>query len=165
MSNIHHGDLVILTRADAIKFAGIEEVTGSLDIRADASLPVLTSVGGSLYIRADASLPVLTSVGGSLEIRADASLPVLTSVEGHPATLPPICLTLDPWVVCITDDHMRIGCQTHSLHAWEHFTTREIAAMDSSKAVRWWAANKDALLTRAREAGRSFAEPGVALAA
>lgn len=41
-----NGDLIIRTKAEAEKYAAIEEVTGSLDISADAKLPVLTSAGG-----------------------------------------------------------------------------------------------------------------------
>ena len=73
------GDLI----AEAGKTYDYVEITGSLDISADAKLPALTSVGGSLYIRADAKLPALTSVGGYLYIRADAKLPALTSVGGY----------------------------------------------------------------------------------
>jgi hypothetical protein len=43
---------------------------------------VLTTVGGSLDISADAQLPVLTTVGGYLDIRVDAQLPVLTVAHG-----------------------------------------------------------------------------------
>ena len=77
----HFGDLTI-TASNKNKYLDLVEVTGSLVIRADASLPVLTTVGGTLYINADASLPVLATVGGYLEINADASLPVLTTVGG-----------------------------------------------------------------------------------
>lgn len=44
----HTGDLVIRTKADAERFKDVVEVTGSLDISADAQLPALTSVGGYL---------------------------------------------------------------------------------------------------------------------
>lgn len=48
MSRIHQGDLTISTKAQAKQYADVEEVTGYLDISADAQLPVLASVGGSL---------------------------------------------------------------------------------------------------------------------
>ena len=63
----HIGDLII-TAANASSFQHLEEVTGSLYIRADAQLPVLTSVGGYLDISADGfkveSLPALKSAHG-----------------------------------------------------------------------------------------------------
>lgn len=42
-----NSDLYISSKADAEKYAAVEEVTGYLYIRADAQLPVLTSVGGN----------------------------------------------------------------------------------------------------------------------
>ena len=53
ISTKHNGDLIIADTQDAKKYAHIMEVSGYLYIRADAQLPVLTSVGGSLDIRAD----------------------------------------------------------------------------------------------------------------
>jgi uncharacterized protein YjbI with pentapeptide repeats len=60
------------------------------------------------------------------------------------------------WPVTVLDAHMQIGCQFHSLHDWEQFDDSVIAAMDGRGALRFWRANKDALLGLARGAGRSF---------
>ena len=76
----HHEGNLTITESNKAHYADLETVGGSLYIRADVSLPVLTSVGGYLRIDATASLPVLTTVGGYLSINADVSLPVLTSV-------------------------------------------------------------------------------------
>ena len=138
----HIGDLRIYHKADAAKYAGIEDVTGYLYISADAQLPVLTSVGGSLYIRADAQLPVLTSVGGVA------------------LTMEPIIVTGLDWPVSILDTTMRIGCQEHSLADWAAFDDRQIAEMDGrTTAVRFWSLHKADLLGRAEAAGRVIAAP------
>jgi hypothetical protein len=172
----HIGDLRIESAADAKRYAHIEEVTGYLYIRADAQLPVLTSVGGYLDIGADAQLPVLTSVGGSLDIgadaqlpvltsvggylyiRADAQLPVLTSVGGVDITMPPVWVCGLEYTVTILDLTMRIGCQEHSLSDWAGFDNRQIAEMDGQKAVRFWAENKTKLLDFASANGRTVAQ-------
>ena len=61
----HVGNLRIESKSDAEKYADVSEVTGSLYIRADASLPVLTTVGGSLDIGAEnIELPALEIAHG-----------------------------------------------------------------------------------------------------
>ena len=63
---------------------------------------------------------------------------------------------IGPWPVIIFDQHMKIGCQFHSLAEWEAFDNREIIAMDGRDAAKFWATNKDMLLGLARAHGRSF---------
>ncbi len=184
-ARVHHGDLVIQTKADVARYADLEEVTGylyisaegaglaalttvggSLDIRAEgAGLAALTTVGGSLYISAEgAGLAALTTVGGSLYISAEgAGLAALTTVGGYPATLPPIVITEHQWLINILDTHMTIGCQKHSLDAWAAFSPREIAAMEGREGAKFWGQHGQKLLDRARAEGRVFAQPlGVA---
>ncbi|WCD56206.1 pentapeptide repeat family protein [Caulobacter phage BL94] len=60
------------------------------------------------------------------------------------------------WPVTIFDRHMKIGCQFHSLHAWENFSDREIIAMDGRSAAKFWASHKATLLALARADSRSF---------
>jgi hypothetical protein len=43
---------------------------------------------------------------------------------------------------------MQIGCQYHSLDAWQNFNDAEIAAMDGRAALRFWRANKTWLLSQ-----------------
>ena len=53
------------------------------------------------------------------------------------------------WAVTIFDNHMRIGCQLHTLVSWATFTDREIAEMDGSHALRFWRQHKAILLALA----------------
>ena len=50
------------------------------------------------------------------------------------------------WDVTILHGHMCIGCQHHHVDEWESFTDDEISKMDS-KALEFWQANKQKLIT------------------
>jgi len=73
-----------------------------------------------------------------------------------PMTMPPLYLTGLYWGVLILDQHMKIGCQLHSLEDWENFTDRDVIKMDGKRALKFWEKNKKALLGFARANGRSF---------
>ena len=60
------------------------------------------------------------------------------------------------WPVKIFDQHMQVGCQLHTLAEWEAFDDAAIVAMDSRNALRFWRANKAALLALARADGRGI---------
>ena len=53
------------------------------------------------------------------------------------------------WPVTIFDNHMRIGCQFHSLADWATFTNREIVEMDGTDALLFWRRHKAMLLALA----------------
>ena len=53
------------------------------------------------------------------------------------------------WPVTIFDNHMRIGCQLHSLADWATFTNREIVEMDGTDALLFWRRHKSMLLALA----------------
>ncbi len=61
---------------------------------------------------------------------------------------------LGPWMITLLDHHMQIGCELHSFADWQGFDDRRIAAMDGSKALRFWKQNKDAILALAAADGR-----------
>lgn len=65
----------------------------------------------------------------------------------------PICVSGLTWHVTITDEQMSIGCQSHTLKAWNRFTAKQIEAMDS-QATEFWAAHKTLIIGLARAAGR-----------
>ena len=50
------------------------------------------------------------------------------------------------WDVTILYGYMRIGCQHHHVDDWDKFTDDEISKMDS-KALEFWQANKQKLIT------------------
>ena len=53
------------------------------------------------------------------------------------------------WPVTIFDNHMRIGCQLHSLADWATFTKRDIVEMDGTDALLFWRRHKAILLALA----------------
>ena len=53
------------------------------------------------------------------------------------------------WPVTIFDNHMRIGCQLHSLADWATFTNRDIVEMDGTDALLFWRRHKAMLLALA----------------
>jgi len=57
-----------------------------------------------------------------------------------------IIITWMHWTVYITTEHIRIGCQAHSLKAWKGFSDDEISAMDS-KALDFWKENKSMIIS------------------
>ena len=75
--------------------------------------------------------------------RVDLSGADLTRVDLTGANL--IVITWMYWTVYITTDHIRIGCQAHSLVDWKNFTDDQISAMDS-KALDFWKENKDLIV-------------------
>ena len=66
----------------------------------------------------------------------------------------PLFLSGLAWPVIILDEHMQIGCELHRLSEWAAFDERRIAGMARGEAVRFWRANKDALLALAAADGR-----------
>ena len=50
------------------------------------------------------------------------------------------------WPVTIFDNHMRIGCQLHSLGDWATFTNRGIVGMGGADALLFWRRHKAMLL-------------------
>ena len=64
------------------------------------------------------------------------------------ANLPTDVIRIDGmrWDVTILYGYMRIGCQYHHVDDWDKFTDDEISKMDS-KALEFWQANKQKLIT------------------
>ena len=64
------------------------------------------------------------------------------------ANLPTDVIRIDGmrWDVTILYGYMRIGCQHHHVDDWDKFTNDEISKMDS-KALEFWQANKQKLIT------------------
>ena len=64
---------------------------------------------------------------------------------------------LKPYAVTIYDEHMKIGCEFHTLAEWEGFDDRRIAEMDGKAALTFWRGHKEVLLGLAKAAGRTWA--------
>lgn len=115
---------------------------------------VVSAFGEELKrIRAVVEIPVFSVKSGDFGgyIAGNASL-------NHcgDAQVSPIHIQSLRWPVTICDQVMTIGCQTHSLRAWDKFSDAEIASMDYSNALHFWRKYKDVLLALARANGRKF---------
>jgi uncharacterized protein YjbI with pentapeptide repeats len=71
---------------------------------------------------------------------------------------PPIQIYGLEYPVTIFDEHMRIGCELHTLAEWATFDDEAITRMDVHRARRFWERHKVALLALA--AGASLAGEG-----
>jgi len=57
-----------------------------------------------------------------------------------------IVLQMDLWTAYITTNHIRIGCQSHTLSEWENFTDEEISSMHPG-ALEYWNENKEVIIS------------------
>ena len=96
---------------------------------------------------------------------ADANLADAKWRDGITITQAPIQIYGLYWPVMILDEHMQIGCELHLLSEWQAFDDDRIGRMDARQAKKFWSAYKDALLSMARGAGRSFAPAAEEVAA
>ena len=56
-----------------------------------------------------------------------------------------IIINWHPWNVFITTNHIRIGCQSHSLQEWKNFSDEEIFGMHEN-ALEFWKLNKELII-------------------
>jgi hypothetical protein len=73
--------------------------------------------------------------------------------DGITISLVPIQILGLRWPVIIFDDHMKIGCEFHSLAEWDTFDDDRISGMTTG-ALELWRSHKDMLLGLARVDGR-----------
>jgi hypothetical protein len=161
------------------RFTGAVQFTAVIDCAADA-LPRLKlglAVRVAVKARADLSGADLSGaylsgayLSGAYLSRADLSRADLSGADLWGADLwgakwhdgiaidkrPIFVEGLLPYRVIILDQHMQIGCELHTLAAWDAFDERAIIAMDGRRAAQFWAAHKVGLMAIARGSGRSF---------
>ena len=53
------------------------------------------------------------------------------------------------WGVTVLDEHIQIGCQLHKTAEWAAFSNEKIIGMDGRDALRFWRANKSAIMALA----------------
>jgi hypothetical protein len=61
---------------------------------------------------------------------------------------------ISAWTVTMTDEHMTVGCQTHTIKEWLAFKESDIEAMSGTAAVTFWKQHKAMLKTLAKATGR-----------
>ena len=63
----------------------------------------------------------------------------------------PINITGLEYSITITDRHIKIGCEFHSIEQWEKFTESEIKSMDGHKANKFWNNYRESILNIAKQ--------------
>jgi len=72
------------------------------------------------------------------------------AVYDVPLTRPPITITGFSFSVVVTDRHVQIGCQRHTIEKWAEFDSAAIRRMGGLDHQDEWADNRDWLLALAR---------------
>ena len=157
------GDVIVIAPGRTVK-----------RIRALAAIAIFGVSPGDLggYVEADCNLQVSGNawvsgdarVYGDAQVSGDARVYGDAQVSGD-ASKSPLQVGGLQWQVTITDAHMMIGCQFHSLAAWKSFDDHAIAQMDGRAALRFWRAYKAILLGMAEAEGRSFEDASMSNAA
>jgi uncharacterized protein YjbI with pentapeptide repeats len=70
----------------------------------------------------------------------------------------PLFLTGLDYDVLILDQHMKIGCELHSIANWRNFDNDRISKMDGLRARKFWKAHKESLLAICESDGRGVLE-------
>jgi len=69
-------------------------------------------------------------------------------------TRPPLQILGLSYPVLIFDNHIKIGCELHSIAEWQAFDNERIARMDGTRARRFWDRHKTAILCLAASDAR-----------
>ena len=72
------------------------------------------------------------------------------------ARVSPINVTAIQYNTTITDDHIKIGCEFHTLKEWSEFDNHRILEMDGKPALKFWKEHKELLLGLAKANGRTW---------
>lgn len=100
------------------------------------------SQDGNAWVSGDAWVSGNAHVFGDAQVSGDAQKT-------------PIFITGLKYPITITDAHMRIGCEFHTLAEWAVFDDERIARMDGVASHHFWKAHRDTLLAIAKAEGRS----------
>jgi hypothetical protein len=97
-------------------------------------------VSGNAMVSGDACVYGNASVSGDANISGDAIV-----------TKNPVVINGLYYLVNITDNHMKIGCQFHTFEEWNNFTDKVILKMDGKAALNFWNEHKTQLLEKCYE--------------
>ena len=67
----------------------------------------------------------------------------------------PIQVDAIKYYILIFDNHMKIGCEFHSISEWFGFDDRKILEMDGKDGLNWWVRWKDSLMMICAAEGRA----------
>src|SRR5258705_316842 len=96
------------------------EVSGDAWVSGNAKVFGNAEVSGNAKVFGNAKVSGNAEVSGDAEVSGNAKVFGNAEVSGD-ASKTPICLSGLNWHVTITDNHIRIGCQFHTIVDWEKF--------------------------------------------
>ena len=106
---------------------GMSWVSGNAKVWGNAKVSGNAEVSGNAKVWGNAKVSGNAEVSGNAKVWGDAEVSKK-------------CICIDfavNWVITITDNHIKIGCQQHLIAEWHAFSDNEIAEMDSNALV-WW---------------------------
>ena len=89
-----------------------------------------------------------TAVKQDIDLRS-ADLSGATYGKNIPLTKTPLQILGLHWIIFIFNEHMKIGCELHSITAWQSFDDNQINKMDSH-ALKFWHKNRENILALAK---------------
>lgn len=127
------------------EFTGETKVVYGVTLKRIRALVAIASIGvspGDLggWIESEANL---ARVFGDAWVFGDASKTT-------------ICVSGLTYLVTITDQHIRIGCEFHLITEWREFDDHRIAEMDGTTSARFWRDHKAIILGLCEASGRPF---------
>ena len=130
------------------------QVSGDAWVSGNARVYGNARVSGNAQVYGSARVYGNAQVYGDAQVSGDARVSGDAQVSGN-AQKTPIFITGLKYPITITDAHMRIGCEFHTLAEWAVFDDERIARMDGVASRNFWKAHRDTLLAIAKAEGRS----------
>jgi hypothetical protein len=127
-------EVIFECAADTIKLA----VNAALESGANLSGANLSGANLSRANLSEANLSGANLAGANLEWAYLSE----ANMYGEKVTKAPIQLGCGfKWWICITENHIQIGCQVHKAEEWFSFSDDEVKEMHP-EALPWWNENK-----------------------
>lgn len=146
---------VTLYRVQALKsFSNVREgdVGGFVESEDNLSQDGDAWVGGNAMIFEGARVLDSAKVCGNARVCGEAQVYGNAWVSVGNIERPVIVVSGLRWTVTIMPEHMRIGCQVHSIDRWDSFSEHDIDMMDED-ALSFWKKYKSVLMSLARSQG------------
>jgi len=137
------------------KFTGAVQFTAEIEADENTSTSLKIGLAVKWAIKSRANLSGADLSGAYLS-RADLSGADLSGANGEKITIEktPIQILTEVYDIIIFDEHMKIGCEFHSLAEWWAFKDSQIAEMDRTRARKFWKAWKALLKAICKANGR-----------
>ena len=121
-------------------------VYGDALVYGDARVSGDARVYGNAQVYGDALVYGDAWVYGNAQVSDNARVYGNAQVSGN-ARVSPVNIIGLTYPVTITDGHIRIGCEFHTIAEWRDFDDRRILKMEGRTAINFWRAHKAAIMS------------------